>query len=358
MHTHLTRAWVEVDLGALLRNGAAMAARGAPLIPMVKADAYGLGAVPVARALERLDPWGFGVATVDEGRALRGAGIARPVIVFTPVHGAELGVLRAERLTPILARAEDIADWRAAGGGPWHLAVDTGMSRCGVPWREVAALAPAVAVLPPEGAYTHFHSAERTDGTMEEQERRFQSAIASLAARPRYLHAENSAALARRERSAWDLARPGIFLYGAGGADGALVRPEPVASLRARIIAIRTLAEGDTVSYDAEYRAAGSRRIATAAIGYADGYRRAFSGRGSALVHGARVAVAGVVTMDMTMLDVTGVPCAVGDVATFIGRDGSETITVEEAAAVAGLSPYELLTGFGARAEHSYHEGT
>jgi len=357
MHTHLTRAWVEIDLGALLRNGAAMAARGAPLIPMIKADAYGLGAVPVARALEALDPWGFGVATVDEGRALRAAGIDRPVIVFTPVHGAELAELRGARLTPCLGRVEDIADWRAAGGGPWHLAIDTGMSRSGAPWREIAAIAPAAAVLPPEGAFTHLHSAERADGATETQEERFAQAVGALAARPRFLHVENSAALARRERSRWDLARPGIFLYGAGRAEGERVRAEPVVSVRARIVALRTLAAGDTVSYDAEYRAAGERRIATAAIGYADGYRRAFTGTGAALVHGRRVNVAGVVTMDMTMLDVTGVDCAIGDVATFIGRDGAESITVDDAAATASLSPYELLTGFGARMEHTYREG-
>ncbi len=356
MHTHLTRAWVEVDLGALLRNAATMAARGASLIPMIKADAYGLGAVAVARALERLDPWGFGVATVDEGRALRAAGIARPVIVFTPVQGAELAELRGAKLTPILARAGDIADWRAVGGGAWHLAVDTGMSRCGVRWTAVAELAAAIAATPPEGAYTQFHSAERDDGSVEEQEQRFAQALAALPARPRLLHAENSAALARRERSTWALARPGIFLYGVGSGPAALVTPEPVVSVRARIVSLRTVRAGESVSYDAAWRAAAERQIATAAIGYADGYRRAFSGRGAALVHGRRVSVAGIVTMDMTMLDVTGVPCAIGDVATFIGRDGDATISVEDAAASAELSPYELLTGLGARPEHTYRD--
>ena len=357
MHTHLTRAWVEIDLGALLRNGAAMAARGAPLIPMIKADAYGLGAVQVARALEPLAPGGFGVASVDEGRALRVAGVTRPVLVFTPVHGAELRDLAPADLTPILARAEDLHDWREAGGGAWHLAVDTGMSRCGVPWREVAALAPALAVLPPEGAYTHFHSAEKDDGSMEEQERRFREAIATLAVRPRFLHAENSAALARRQRSPWDLARPGIFLYGVDPAPAALARAEPVVSVRARIVSVRTVAAGDSVSYDAEFCATRECRIATAAIGYADGYRRAFSSRGVALLHGRRVPVAGVVTMDMTMLDVTGVACEIGDVVTFIGRDGAERITVDDAAATAAIAPYELLTGLGARLDHTYGEG-
>jgi alanine racemase len=356
MHTHLKRAWVEIDLGALLRNGAAMAARGAALIPMVKADAYGLGAVPVAHALERLDPWGYGVATIDEGRALRTAGITRRVIVFTPVHGTELDEMRAARLTPILARATDIEAWSATGGGPWHLAIDTGMSRCGVRWTDMASVAAAAASSAPEGAYTHFHSAEKDDSSMARQEERFIAAVAELKVAPRLLHTENSAALARRDRSPWPLARPGIFLYGVGSGLAVKVAPEPVVSVRARIVSLRTIAAGDTVSYDAAWRAGGARTIATAAIGYADGYKRAFSGRGSALLNGRRVTVAGIVTMDMTMLDVTGVACAIGDVATFIGRDGKSLITVEDAAAMAELSPYELLTGFGARAEHSYRD--
>jgi alanine racemase len=308
----------------------------------------------VARALERLDPFAFGVATLDEGAALRAAGVTRPVIVFTPVQGAELAELRAAKLTPILARAEDIHTWRLAGGGPWHLPIDTGMGRCGVPWGQVESLVQAASHAPPEGAFTHFHSAERDDGSVAEQEQRFTEAVARLARRPRYLHAENSAALARRDRSPWDLARPGIFLYGVGSGSGALVQPEPVVNVRARIVSLRTIPAGATVSYGAEWRAGRESRVATAAIGYADGYRRAFSGVGAALVRGQRVKVAGIVTMDMTMLDVTGVPCEIGDAATFLGRDGGSEITIDEAAATSGISPYELLTGFGARPEHSY----
>jgi len=358
MHSHLTRAWVEVDLGALLRNTAAMAARGTPLLPMIKGNAYGLGLVPVARALERASPWGFGVATVSEGRALRDAGIDRPVVVFTPAWGSELSEARAARLTPTFGRPQEILEWHAQGAGAWHLEIDTGMARSGVRWTEVDGLSEALTRCPPQGAFTQFLAAERDDGSLEEQESRFREALAALPARPRFVHAENSAALARRDESPWDLARPGIFLYGAGSAAGARVTPEPVASVRARIVAVRTVAAGDSVSYDAEFRARRESRIATAAIGYADGYRRAFSNKGVALVRGTPVPVAGIVTMDMTMLDVTGVPCEVGDVATFVGRDGRETITANGAAAVAALSPYELLTGFGLRLEHIYREGT
>src|SRR5687767_5425815 len=155
------RAWVEIDLGALQRNAAAIAHRArAPLLPMIKADAYGLGAIPVARVLEPLDPWGYGVATILEGLELRAAGIARPILVFTPLGSDELRDVRAAGLTPTLARAEIIERWRSEGGGAWHLAIDTGMSRAGVRWDQIGELSGAIAACPPEGAYTHFHSAE------------------------------------------------------------------------------------------------------------------------------------------------------------------------------------------------------
>src|SRR5215210_6209492 len=170
MQSLMTRAWVEIDLGALLRNGIRVAERtGIRLLPMVKADAYGLGAVRVACALEALDPWGFGVATVPEGEELRRAGVRRPIIVFTPLLLEELDAVRRARLTPSLGTAESIRRW-ALSGAPWHLAVDTGMNRAGVSWTEVGALHDAIAFYPPQGVFTHFHSAELDDGSREQQE--------------------------------------------------------------------------------------------------------------------------------------------------------------------------------------------
>jgi alanine racemase len=143
------RAWVEIDLGALQRNGAALAARSAaPLLPMVKADAYGLGAVPVARALDVLDPWAFGVAAVEEGIELRDAGVTRRIVVFTPLLEESLAAARAARLTPALGDPRAIARW-AEGGGPWHLAIDTGMHRAGIEWDRVAELRALLAAHPP-----------------------------------------------------------------------------------------------------------------------------------------------------------------------------------------------------------------
>src|SRR5687768_2868176 len=325
------RAWVEVDLGALRRNGAALAARaGVPLIPIIKADGYGLGAVRVAEALEPLDPWGFGVAAVAEGVELRTAGIRGPILILSPVLPDEYSVVQEADLRPSLGAPTAIREWKETGGGPWHLSIDTGMSRAGMQWTDVASAADVIAAGEPEGAYTHFHSAECNDGSMEQQVERFRSAVAALPRRPRYLHAENSPALERVVRSEWDLARPGIFLYGVGSGEGATMRPEPVASLRARVVEVRTIDEGESVSYSATWRASGRRRIATLGIGYADGYRRALSNRGTALVRGQRVPIVGVVTMDMVMIDVTGVACEVGDVATLIGRDGRELLSLED----------------------------
>jgi alanine racemase len=227
------------------------------------------------------------------------------------------------------------------------------MSRSGIRWDAVGSLDDALRSCPPEGAFTHFHSAERGDGSLERQEARFRDAVAQLPARPRILHTDNGAAIERRGQSPWDVARPGIFLYGVGCGQG--LTPAPVVHLRARIVDMRTLRDGETVSYQASYRAVGERTIATLAIGYADGVRRALSNRGSALVHGTVAPIAGIVTMDMTMLDVTDIPdCRIGDVATLIGTDGDQTFTVGEVAHAGDLSPYELLTGFRARIERRY----
>jgi len=335
-------------------NASALQQRtGAALIPMVKADAYGVGARAVARALESLAPYAFGVATVSEGEELRDAGITRPILVFTPLLDDDLEAAAAARLTPTLGSAESIHAWRRFDA-PYHLAIDTGMNRAGVAWRDIASVADAVRETPPAGAFTHFHSSELDDGSVAEQERRFREALASLGVEIPFLHADNSAAAARSRGGVWDAFRPGVFLYGVGS--DADVAPSPVVTMRARIVDMRTVEPGDTVSYDATYRAPRRGRIATIALGYGDGYPRNASGRASALVRGQRVAIRGLVTMDMIMLDVTDVDCAIGDVVTLIGCDGDECITVEDVARDATMSPYELLTGLRGRLKRHYHD--
>ncbi|MEO6443642.1 MAG: alanine racemase [Gemmatimonadaceae bacterium] len=358
MDADTRRAWVDIDLGALVRNAKKLAARaGAPLLPMVKADAYGLGALPVARALASLDPWGFGVAAVREGEELRLGGIRRPVLIFTPVLPAEFADIRRHGLTPTFGDPRVMEAWADSGGGAWHLAVDTGMSRSGIPWSSMGAVSDLVRRCPPSGAFTHFHSADYNDGSIDLQQTRFRDALSSLGAVPPLLHAENSPAVERQSPSPWSLVRPGVFLYGAGGGEGSSLHPENVAHLYARVVEIRHVCDGEGVSYGATYRASGERRIATLAAGYADGYRRALSNRGAVLVRGRRVPVVGLVTMDMTMVDVTDVECDVGDVATLLGGSGDAVLDLNEVARTAEMSPYELLVGLRLRATRRYVGG-
>jgi alanine racemase len=329
---------------------------GVPIVPMVKADAYGLGAIRVARALEELEPWGFGVATVGEGEELRRSGIERPIIIVTPLLPEDLDGAERSGLIPALSTRDTIKRW-APTQRPWHLSIDTGMNRAGIRWDDVRALQDLVAAHPPEGAFTHYHSAELLDDSMETQTRRFEEALKALPARPKWLHAENSPAIERCGRSRWSFARPGVFLYGVNNLDPTEIRAEQVVALRGRIVEMRTTRDGETVGYDATWTSTGARRIATIPIGYGDGYRRMMSNKGVALLRGKRVRVAGNVTMDMTMLDVTGVPCEIGDVVTLIGRDGKAEITVSEVAALGGISPYEVLTSLRARLPRRYHTG-
>src|SRR5262249_12152868 len=224
-------AWVEVDVEALVDNARTIAKiAGTRLLPVVKANAYGVGAVLVSRALEPLDPWGYGVATIEEGAELRAAGIKRPILVFMPGRAQLFDEYDRHELTPSLGDAGSILEWTTRGDRPFHVEIDTGMGRAGVRWDEVDELGAALDTPSFEGCYTHFHSAERRDGTAEQQLERFQGAVARLPRRPALLHAANSAAALRGKPFALDLVRPGIFLYGGAPADD-LPQPKPVVGL-------------------------------------------------------------------------------------------------------------------------------
>jgi len=350
-----SRAWVEVDLTAIVEN-ARTAARvaGTRLLPVVKANAYGLGAAAVCTALESLDPWGYGVATVDEGAALRAAGVTRPVLVLMPVFPTLFGECERFGLTPTLADPHAITQWTARGSRPFHVEIDTGMSRTGVRWDEIDQLCAALDTPSFEGCYTQFHSADRTDGSLERQAERFLEAVGRLPRRPAVLHAANSAAALRGPRYAYDLIRPGVFLYGGAAAPG-LPAPAPVVSLRARVVAVRRLAAGDSVSYGARWTAAAPTRLATLAIGYADGVRRSLGReQGRVLLGGGLCPVVGVVTMDFTTVDVGDRAVQVGDVATLIGESDGGRITLEEYARAWDLLQHDALTSLGPRLPRIY----
>ncbi|HUF74828.1 MAG TPA: alanine racemase [Longimicrobiales bacterium] len=358
------RAWLHVRADALRRNyGRVRAAVGdeARIMPMVKADAYGLGVGRTIEALAPEKPWGWGVATVAEGLELRRLGVTDPVIVFPPVPPGTLPaaleatlhlcVSSLEALESIVAVARDLGVEPSG-----HVDVDTGMGRTGLDWRRAAEWAPRVVAAARRdvrwvGIFTHLHSADEGEASVREQWERFQEALGAISERPAGLlvHVLNSAGVFRAPEHADAAVRPGIFLYG-GEIGSGQPRPEPVVSLHARLAHVRDAPAGTTVGYGATYRAKSAERWATLSIGYGDGLPRALGNRGTALVGGRRVPIIGRISMDMTVVDISDAPGAgVGDVATLLGDDGQESITVDELAGLAGTISYEILTGFTQR---------
>jgi alanine racemase len=356
------RAWLEVDLSALVANARTIAATsGAPVLPMVKANGYGLGAVAAARALESVSPWGFGVATVDEAGELRAAGITRPIIVFTPwIPGVESRELRVEGLRRVIGDVDALDAWlrrnselSTLDAERLHLEIDTGMARSGIRWDDRESLQRAAELLSKrpewEGVFTHFHSAESDPGATDLQWDRFMDALCWFPERPPLVHAANSAGALRGKMFAADLVRPGIYLYGGGVGEWAPA-PRQVATLKATITALRSVQLGDTVSYNGTWTANGPTEIATLAIGYADGLLRSGSNRLRVEVRGQVVPVVGRVTMDMTMVALPAGLATLGDVATIFGGK----VTLADHAEQMGTNVYESLTAISARVPRVY----
>jgi alanine racemase len=332
------------------------------LIPMVKADGYGLGMAQAVASLAPEDPWGWGVATVEEGLELRGLGESRAVLVVAPcppgavADAVARGLILAVSDVSLLERvaAEGVRQGRTA---TVHLEVDTGMGRAGFDWRTVREWGPRTEEILAGGVtcggiFTHFHSADREESeALDVQVERFRDAVSALppSVASGMLHLCNSAAALRSPKLAYHGVRPGIFLYGAAAGDG-LPESEEVVTVRARIALIREVPPGTTVGYGATYRARRWERWATVAFGYGDGLPRALSNRGRALVRGRSVPIVGRISMDMTVVDITDVPgIEAGTPVTLVGTDGDERITLEEVAGHADTISYEILTGFTAR---------
>jgi len=363
----VARAWVEVDLGAVFRNAerVAGAVRPARLIVMVKADGYGLGATEVARAVSSLDPYALGVATADEAVALRLGGFEGRIIVFAACaardaptlarHGVDAAVLGPSALESL-----------TAAGVPLHLEIDTGMGRAGLDSARVHEWGPRLAALLEQGAhletvFTHFHSAGHDERATRGQAARFQAALGALARMgvsvpPR--HAANSDAISGDRQYHLDLVRPGLYLYGGGRGRGLSTRlpdSEPVACVHARVLEVRDLAPGSSISYGATYVTSGRERIATVGIGYADGLPPGSANRGHVLIGGQRAPIRGTVCMDMIAVDVTGLSgVEPGDVVTVLGRDGGAEISLAELARLEGTIEYRVLTGLGRRLPRVY----
>jgi len=373
-----------VDLAAIAHNyRLAVEVGGRPAIGVVKADAYGHGAVRVARALVDAGAPVLAVALVEEGIELRDAGIEAPVLVLGGAYGDAYEELVRHRLVPVVFTREHVTRLAAAARSlgvraRLHVKVDTGMGRLGATEDELSALADVLRASPDvevEGLLTHFASADLAPrATTERQIRRFEAAweaFAQAGIAPRLRHLANSAGTIEYAFVPQGLTRPGIMLYGYLPFDPAAA-PLPEAarevakrlrlalSWRTAIAHVKEVAAGTPISYGGYWVAQRTSRIATLPVGYADGYSRRLSGRagygcGHVLVRGRRAPVAGTVCMDLTMVDVTDVPGAsVGDEVVLLGEQGSERIDADELARRAGTISYEVLCGIGTRVPRRY----
>ena len=364
-----TRAWIEVRAEAVRRNYRRVreAAGGdVGMIPMVKADAYGLGADRMVTTIEPESPLAWGVATVQEGCRLRELGVERPILVVTPLPPGSYPDAIAADLTVCLSSLDGLrllgeAVARPPRAATFQVEVDTGMGRSGFDWRQAAQWGPVVAArhrpaMRWTGCFTHLHSADEDPTTVPVQWQRLVDVLSSIP-HPNedfLIHAQNSAGALRSGRLSLgdyrvDAVRPGIFLYG-GAAGAGWGEPEGVASLRARVVHLRDAPPGTTVGYGATYAAHGWERWATLAIGYGDGLPRALGNSGQALLGGRRVPIVGRISMDLTVVNISGSDgVETGDVATLIGESGAERITVDEVARLAGTISYEVLTGLALR---------
>ena len=368
-----TRA--EVNLGALRKNlhVARRAAKGAAIYGVLKADAYGHGAPAIARTLERAGVDGFAVALLEEAIELRDAGITAPVLVMGGHYGQAWTEVLAARVTPVVydpAQVEGLARAVRFGGhapAAVHLKLDTGMGRLGVQRAELAAVLDAFARFPEvrlEGLMTHLACADERSGEgTAEQLRVFEAMTREVRAAgfsPTIRHAANSAALLSGA-SQLELVRPGVALYGVSPADGLGEGLLPVMRVRSEIVTIRDLAKGEPAGYGWTFRATRPTRLATVPVGYADGLPRALSNRGHLLVRGKRAPIAGTVSMDMVMIDVTDIPGASPrDEAVVLGAQqgvhGKDEITAREIADHAGTIPWEVLTNISRRVPRFYRD--
>ncbi|HEX8147338.1 MAG TPA: alanine racemase [Pyrinomonadaceae bacterium] len=362
--------WAEIDLDALAWNFRAVRGRvgpGVKVMGVVKADAYGHGAAGCARRLEAEGADWFGVATPEEGFALRRAGVSRFVLSFGGFWEGQAEGCVAEGIVPVVyrldtARALDAAARAAGVVADIHVKFDTGMGRLGVRYDEAAEFAEALRPLRHvrvDGLMTHFAAADepRRDCFTAEQLGRFREAVAAFRSRgfnPTYEHMANSAAALAHPETRGNMVRPGGVLYGLwrdvlpphAGA------PElrPVMSLRTRVTLLKRVHAGETLGYGCTYEAAREMTVAIVPAGYADGYARSLSNRGRVIIRGVYAPVVGRVSMDLTLVDVTGIDgVRVGEQVTMLGADGGLLLPAEDLARTAGTLSYEITCGVSAR---------
>jgi alanine racemase len=383
--------WAEVSLPALAHNFRAIRDYVNPVsekrktprkvLCIVKGNGYGHGGPQIAKALEKFGSDWFGVASAGEGIELRKNGVLKPILVLGGFWPGEENNLLHHNLTPAIHRCEQLATFEAAAAKlrkknvPIHLKLDTGMNRLGIMPKDIECFARQFAKcrhLKLDGVFTHFASSEvltdsATGRQTAQQIERLNGAVDRLRAmriEPGLIHLANSAAIAARPETWADMVRPGAILYGYHpGFDPMELRTEfesklrlrPVMSLRSRLINIRSVASGEGVGYNASWVAERPSRIAVIAAGYHDGVHRSLGNRGQFAIRGHMAPIIGIVSMDVTMLDVTDVPDAVvGDVATLYGEDGERVYPANVIARSIGTVTSDLLSGMGPRVPRIY----
>ncbi len=364
------RVWAEIDLDKLTANVQALKrqAGAARLLVVVKANAYGHGAVATARAAVDAGAWGLGVASLEEGADLRRAGIKAPILVLSRSAPAQAERLLQSDLRVTIGDLElgQSLSQAAQGSGRdalVHLKIETGMQRFGVPPEEAGELAEALRSLPGvvvEGLSTHLASSDDPDKRFtRDQYQRFLDCAAALDWIPIH-HVSNTGALLELPELRLGLVRCGIGVYGyyPSGAVSRDVALEPVMSLHSRVARVATVEKGEGVGYGLAWRAQRRSQIALVLAGYGDGIRRTLTNRGVALVRGQRAPFAGRVAMDMLMLDVTDIPgVTLDDEVTLLGRQAGEGIDADEIAGLCDTICYEIISGLMERVPRLYTRG-
>lgn len=360
--------WLEINLDTLdqnLEHIQAHVGHDVSILLTVKADAYGHGAVQVARAAAPRVKM-FGVATVDEGAELREAGIKNEILILSPILESEIAAVARHRLAITISSLElAMAVAKEAPGQTIdaHVEVDTGMGRSGV--AEATALDDirAIAAAPGvklRGVYTHFPVSDTDPGFTRAQIRRFLALVEKLRASgvdPGIVHSANTAAIDAIGESRMDMIRPGLLAYGLHPFGAApAVDVTPIMNWKSRVVRVRTFPPGSTISYARSFVTARESLIGVVPVGYGHGYPFHLSGRGRMLVGGMRVPIVGRVTMDMTMVDLTDLPNAPvrGDDVVLVGTQGSESITFHDLASWSDTIAYEVMCGISKRVPRTY----
>ncbi len=365
--------FAHVDLDAVRANYRAVVAyvgagAGRPaVIAVVKANGYGHGAVPVARALEAAGAGMLACADIEEGVELRRGGVRVPILVFGALSVSDLDGVFTHGLTPTIsspfaARALRDAAMRRDTRVACHLKVDTGMNRLGFRYDNLTQTVPEVLSGPGldiDAVYTHFATAEDRDHPLFDIQRaRFDEAVerlAGLGLRPRMRHAANSAALLRERATWYEAVRPGLLLYGVSPVGlGGVLSLTPVMTLRSRVVAVKGMRVGETAGYGASLPVTRPTTVAVVPAGYADGLDVRMAGRGSVIVRGRRVPVVGSVSMDSITIDVTGLDVTPGDEVVLIGSQSGVSIDAADVAAAIGTVPQEVVCRTGSRIERTY----